>query len=99
MVKSARLHRHTKTEELLVSLAESVGSTLGTIAAKAGAAQKALSRSDITGRLERGGKKIVRRSKTFVSSAMKTKKSKHPSTKPGRTVKRAVARPAKAVAR
>ncbi len=94
-MKSARSHKHNKTEELLVSLAESVGSTLGTIAAKAGAAQKALSKSDLTGRLEREGKKIVRRSKRLVSSVAKTKKGRHPRG----TVKRAVGRRARAVVR
>src|SRR4029077_4963758 len=99
MVKSARSHKHSKTEDLLVSLAESVGSTLGAIAAKAGAAQKALSRSDITGRLERGGKKIVRRSKELVSNAVKTNKSKHPKAKSDRSVSRQAARRAKTVVR
>lgn len=92
-MKSTRSHKHSKTEELLVSLAESVGSTLGTIAAKAGAAQKALSRSDITGHLEREGKKIVRRSKKLVSIAAKPKKTRHRRA----TLKRTVARRAKAV--
>ena len=38
----ARTGRHTKDEALLISMAESIGSTLGSIAAKADAAQKAL---------------------------------------------------------
>jgi hypothetical protein len=102
-VKSAHSQKPSKTEALLVSLAESVGSTLGTLAAKAGSAQKALSRSDVTGRLERGGKKIVRRSKKLMSTAMaKTKKTNKKARRPRvtrRIVKRAATRRANAVAR
>jgi hypothetical protein len=38
----ARRGKHSKGEGLLISVAESIGSTLGTIAAKADAAQKAI---------------------------------------------------------
>jgi hypothetical protein len=60
----ARTGRHTKDEALLISMAESIGSTLGSIAAKADAAQKALSPSHIAETVQRKGKRLVRKSKT-----------------------------------
>lgn len=60
----ARTGRHTKDEALLISMAESIGSTLGSIAAKADAAQKALSPSHIAETVQREGRKLVRKSKT-----------------------------------
>ena len=60
----ARRGRHTKDEALLISMAESIGSTLGSIAAKADAAQKALSPSHIAETVQREGRKLVRNSKT-----------------------------------
>jgi hypothetical protein len=60
----ARTGRHTKDEALLISMAESIGSTLGSIAAKADAAQKALSPSHIAETVHREGRKLVRKSKT-----------------------------------
>jgi hypothetical protein len=59
-----KARRHTKDEALLISMAESIGSTLGSIAAKADAAQKALSPSHIAETVQREGKKLVRKSKT-----------------------------------
>jgi hypothetical protein len=60
----ARTGRHTKDEALLISMAESIGSTLGSIAAKADAAQKALSASHIAETVQRERKRLVRKSKT-----------------------------------
>jgi hypothetical protein len=60
----ARTGRHTKDEALLISMAESIGSTLGSIAAKADAAQKALSPSHIAEAVQREGRKLLRKSKT-----------------------------------
>ena len=60
----ARTGRPTKDEALLISMAESIGSTLGSIAAKADAAQKALSPSHIAKTVQREGRKLVRKSKT-----------------------------------
>jgi hypothetical protein len=59
----ARTSRHTKDKALLISMAESIGSTLGSIAAKADAAQKALSPSHIADTVQREGRKLVRKSK------------------------------------
>jgi hypothetical protein len=83
-----------KTEDLLVSLAESVGSTLGTLAAKAGAVQKALTHSDLASRVGRESKKIVRRRKRLVSGPKRAARKA-----PRRLVKRAVERTAKKIAR
>jgi len=60
----ARTGRHTKDKALLISMAESIGSTLGSIAAKADATQKALSPSHIAETIQREGKNLVRKSKS-----------------------------------
>lgn len=73
-MKAAHPRNQSRNEDLLVSFAESVGSTLGAIAAKAEAAQKALIHSEFAARLGREGKKIVRRGKKLVSGAKKTRK-------------------------
>jgi hypothetical protein len=57
--------KHTKDETLLASVAESIGSTLGTIAAKASAVPDALSHTTFLQAAEREGKKFVRRSRTL----------------------------------
>ena len=71
---ASRLDKPTKAEALLVNLAESIGSGLGTLAAKAEAAKKALADSDITSTLEREGKKFVRRSKKLAGATIKKAK-------------------------
>jgi hypothetical protein len=98
-VKTAASREPSKTEELLVRLAESVGSTLGTVVAKVDTAQKALSESNITGKIERGGKKLVRQGRKLVSGAVTSKKIRRPDGARRRTAKRAVTRRAKAVVR
>jgi hypothetical protein len=66
----ARMGKRTKDEAILISVAESIGSTLGTIAAKADAAQKALTRSSAAHTVDREGKMLMRKSKRV---ARKTK--------------------------
>lgn len=70
----ARTARRSKDGALLISVAESIGSTLGAIAAKADAAQKAITRARarVTHTVEREGKKLVRKSKGV---ARKTRKA------------------------
>lgn len=68
----AHARRHTKDTALLTTVAESIGSALGTIAAKANAAQKVISRSSAAHVVEREGKRLARRSKTV---ARKTRKA------------------------
>jgi hypothetical protein len=56
-------HRKHHKESLLTSVAESIGSTLGTIASKASGMPDAISHSNLLRTAEREGKKFVRRSK------------------------------------
>lgn len=83
---TSRSHKPTKTESLLVNLAESIGSTLGTLAAKADAAQRAITHSDIASTIERGGKTLVRKTKRAANSAAKVVSSGRSATK--RTARR-----------
>jgi hypothetical protein len=62
----ARTSKRSKDETLLISMAESIGSTLGTIASKANAAQKALTHSSVARNLKRERKIITRKGKTAV---------------------------------
>ena len=72
-MKTTRTHKSSKHNPILISLAESIGSTLGSLAAKADAAQKALSRAEVTTKLESEGKKLVRKGKKFAHHLNKTK--------------------------
>jgi hypothetical protein len=65
-------NKHPKDETLLVTVADSIGSTLGAIAAKASAVSEALSDSSFLQTAEREGKKIVQKGKTV---ARRIKKS------------------------
>jgi hypothetical protein len=77
---SSNKYRHTKNEALLVTVAESIGSTLGTIAAKASAVPDALSHTSFVQTAEREGKKFVRKSKT-VARKLRKAASKNVSNK------------------
>ncbi len=67
----ARRGRRSK-DTTLNNVAESIGTALGTIVARANAAQKALTRSSVVRGVEREGKKVVRNSKR---AARKTEKA------------------------
>jgi hypothetical protein len=71
----ARTSKRNKDSALLISVAESIGSTLGTLAAKANAAQKAITRSRAAHSVKREAKKLMRKSK---SVTRKTRRSAHP---------------------
>jgi|HubBroStandDraft_2_1064218.scaffolds.fasta_scaffold372756_2 hypothetical protein len=58
-----RMHKYNKDGALLSNVAESIGAALGTIAAKANAAQKALTEGSAFHRVEREAKKFVRKGK------------------------------------
>jgi hypothetical protein len=58
---SSPQHKHNK-KSLLTGVAESIGSTLGTIASKASGMPEAISHSNLLRTAERQGKKFVRRS-------------------------------------
>jgi hypothetical protein len=55
----ARTRKHTKDEALLISMGESIGSTLGAIAGRAHAVQQALSGSRVSRTVKRDGRKLV----------------------------------------
>jgi hypothetical protein len=69
---SSNQHRHTKNEALLVTVAVSIASTLGTIAAKASAVPDALSHTSFVRTAEREGQKLVRKSKTVARKLRKS---------------------------
>lgn len=64
-----KTHKSSKDQALLISVAESIGSTLGAIAAKADAAQKAITGSNIVSDVKRETKKLVRKSKRAAATA------------------------------
>jgi hypothetical protein len=63
--------KHTKDEEILISVAESIGSTLGTIAAKAAAVPQAFLHSDMVQSVENEGQRIIRKSKSVARTVRK----------------------------
>jgi hypothetical protein len=77
----ARLSKGNKDSALLINVAESIGSTLGTLAAKANAAQKALTRSRAAHSVKRQVRKLMRKRKSVAhktggSASIKPRKSK-----------------------
>jgi hypothetical protein len=89
-----KTHKLPKDQALLISVAESIGSTLGAIAAKADAAQKAITGSNIVSDVKRETKKLVHRSKRAAVPAKGSAKR----SKPARTVRRAVRKTTKRAA-
>jgi hypothetical protein len=89
-LKTTRSRKSSKDQALLISLAESIGSTLGSIAAKAGAAQKALTKRKLTTKLEQEGKNLVRKGKKIARNLEKTRLAR--STRRSRPIKRATRR-------
>jgi hypothetical protein len=83
----------SKDQPLLISVAESIGSTLGAIAAKADAAQKAITGSNIVADVKRKTKKLVRKSKRAAVTAKGSAKR----SKSALAVRRAGRRTAKRV--
>jgi hypothetical protein len=90
--------RHaSKDEALFVSVAESIGSTLGALAAKASAAPEIL--SDMAHTVEREGNKLKRKTKAVARKISSTGARKVKRSKPARTAKRAVRRAKSSVKR
>ena len=56
--------RHTKDKTLLISMGESIGSTLGAIAGRAHAVKKALSGSRVSRTVKQEGRKLVKKVKS-----------------------------------
>jgi hypothetical protein len=71
-MKSSRTPK-SKDQPLLISVAESIGSTLGAIAAKADAAKEALSGSPAATSVKRKSKKIVRKGQRATANLKRTK--------------------------
>jgi hypothetical protein len=84
--------RHTKDAALLTSFAESIGSALGTIAAKANAAQKVLTRSSAAQIVGREGKRRTRRRKPIASKTRKAAAASLKRTKVAKASRRGLRR-------
>ena len=65
-MKTTRSRKHPKDETILVSLAESIGSALGSIAAKADATQKALTKRPVTSSVARKSRAVASSAKSMV---------------------------------
>jgi hypothetical protein len=91
-VKTSRSHKSPKDQALLISVAETIGSTLGAIAAKADAAQKAITGGDVVGKVKRETSKLVRKGNRAVSRAKKSVKRSKPASAARRTVRKAARR-------
>ena len=68
---ASQKHKHTQDGTILANVAQSIGSTLGTITAKARALPDALSHSSFVRTAEREGKKLVGGAKTVAKRAKK----------------------------
>jgi hypothetical protein len=88
----ARKGKRTKDEELLIGVAESIGSTLGTIAAKADAAQKLLAPRHVVDTVEREGKKLLQKSKRMVRQTKRAATSTLRNSKAGKATRRGLRR-------
>lgn len=73
---TSRPVKHTKDEAFLIGVAESIGSTLGSIAAQASAAPKNLMESDFVTSVESEGKSILKKAKTVARKGKKTASKK-----------------------
>jgi hypothetical protein len=95
-LKTTRTRKSAKEQApLLFAVAESIGSTLGTIAARADAAQKALTKRNVVGNLKRRSKKVLQTGKRAARNLKKGKLARK--TRPRRaSTKRAARRRARA---
>jgi hypothetical protein len=95
----ANKRRHAKDAALLTSLAESIGSAMGTIAAKVNAAQKVLARSSAVHVVEREGKRLARRSKRVIRKTGKAAAANLKRNKAAKAVRRGLRRAGSSVKR
>jgi hypothetical protein len=79
-------HRPSKDEAILTNVAESIGSTLGTIAAKAGAVQKALTKRAAAAKP--GARRVVKRMVGKRANARRKRTGSTRSTAASRRAKR-----------
>jgi hypothetical protein len=97
------MSQKTKSQDLLVSVAESIGSTLGALAAKADAAKDAIVGGTDTAVKEakREATKLARKGKSTVAKARRSKSARKARTigRPARKVARKAATKARGAAR
>jgi len=91
-MKTSRTHKSPKDQALLINVAESIGSTLGAIAAKADAAQRAITGGDVRARVKSGAEKLIRRGTRAASRATSAVKRAKPTRTARRTVRKAAKR-------
>jgi len=89
-MKARKDKRRTKNGALLVSVAESIGSTLGTIARKAGEAQRVLTGSSVAHTKERKSKRVARKTGNAALAVRKGKRSLRRATSSAKRVANAV---------
>jgi hypothetical protein len=94
-----RTRKDNKNKALLSSVAESIGTALGTIAAKANAAQKALTESSAFHSVEREAKKFVRNGKRSARKNGNALARKLRKSKPAKAGRRGAQRAASSVKR
>ena len=73
----SRERKRKKGEAFLIRVAESIGSTMGTIAGRANAAQKPVTQSPVARTVKRKGKKLVgksKKAKTIMPADLKRRK-------------------------
>ena len=75
-------NQHEKHDNVMTSVAETIGSAMGSIAAHASDVSEALSPSHLSHTAQREGKKLVRKSKTLAKTIQKkaSKGLKHSAT-------------------
>jgi len=91
--------KYSKDGALLSNVAESIGAALGTIAAKANAAHKALTQSSVVHSVEREGKKFARKGKRFARKSGNAVAAKSRRSKLAKAGRRGVRRAASSVKR
>ena len=77
----SRERKRKKGEAFLISVAESIRSTMGTIVGRANAAQKAVTQSPVARTVKREGKKLVgksKKAKTIMPADLKADRSSSP---------------------
>jgi hypothetical protein len=91
-MKTSRTRESSKDQPLLINVAESIGSALGAIAAKADSAQRAITRSDLAGTVKAEAEKLLRKGKRAASHAKSSVRRAKPARAAGRTVRKAAGR-------
>jgi len=94
----ARRGRRSK-DTALYNVAESIGTALGTVVAKANAAQKALTRSSVVRRVEGETNKVVRKSKRAAQKTTNRAARTLKSSKAAKTTRRGLRRAASSIKR